>query len=72
MAKLHYAQVNVHKEIILSPRFARELGIAPEVEIRIEINGRGLYLHPSVNTLRRVYVEPTNKCNLTSAQFRYD
>src|SRR5574339_1271348 len=29
------------------------------------MNGRGLYLHPSVHTVRRVYVEATNKCNLT-------
>jgi MoaA/NifB/PqqE/SkfB family radical SAM enzyme len=65
MAKIHYARVNEHKEIILPPHFAKELGIAPDDEIRIEMNGRGLYLHPSVNTLRRVYVEPTNKCNLT-------
>jgi MoaA/NifB/PqqE/SkfB family radical SAM enzyme len=65
MAKVHYARVNEHKEIILPPHFARELGIAPEDEIRIEMNGRGLYLHPSINTLKRVYVEATNKCNLT-------
>ena len=65
MAKIHYARVNEQKEIILPPNFAKELGIAPDDEIRIEMNGRGLYLHPSVNTLRRVYVEATNKCNLT-------
>ncbi len=65
MAKIHYARVNQQKEIILPPNFAKELGIAPDDEIRIEMNGRGLYLHPSVNTLRRVYVEATNKCNLT-------
>ena len=65
MAKIHYARVNENKEIILPPHFARELGIAPEDEIRIEMNGRGLYLHPSVNSLRRVYIEATNKCNLT-------
>src|SRR5512147_1359675 len=65
MAKVHYAWVNERKEIILPPHFARELGIGPDDEIRIEMNGRGLYLHPSINTLRRVYVEATNKCNLT-------
>jgi MoaA/NifB/PqqE/SkfB family radical SAM enzyme len=65
MAKIHYARVNKHKEIILPSHFARELGIAPEDEIRIEMNGRGLYVHPSVNSLRRVYIEATNKCNLT-------
>src|SRR5512147_177066 len=65
MAKVHYAWVNERKEIILPPHFARELGICPDDEIRIEMNGRGLYLHPSINTLKRVYVEATNRCNLT-------
>lgn len=65
MAKIHYARVNEHKEIVLPSHFARELGLAPGDEIRIEPNGRGLCLHPSIHTLKRVYIELTNKCNLT-------
>lgn len=64
MTKIHYARVNEQKEIVLPPHFAGELGIAPGDEIRIEPNGRGLYVHPSIHTLKRVYVEVTNKCNL--------
>lgn len=64
MSKIHYARINEQNEIVLPPHFARELGIAPGNEIRIELNGRGLYVHPSVHTLKRVYVEVTNKCNL--------
>jgi MoaA/NifB/PqqE/SkfB family radical SAM enzyme len=33
--------------------------------VRVEPDGHGLYVHPSINTLKRVYVELTNKCNLT-------
>ena len=64
MAKIHYARVNEQHEIILPPHFAKDLGLAPGDEIRIEPNGRGLYVHPSVHALKRVYVELTNKCNL--------
>jgi MoaA/NifB/PqqE/SkfB family radical SAM enzyme len=65
MAKIHYARVNENKEIILPSQLAKDLGISPGDEIRVEANGNGLYLHPSINTLKRVYVEATNKCNLT-------
>ena len=65
MAKIPYARVNEHNEIILPPHFTRELGLTPGDKIRIELNGRGVYLHPSIHGLKRVYVELTNKCNLT-------
>jgi MoaA/NifB/PqqE/SkfB family radical SAM enzyme len=64
MAKVHYARVNEHNELVLPPHFTRDLGLAPGGEIRIEPNGRGAYLHPSIHGLKRVYVEITNKCNL--------
>ncbi len=65
MAKIHYAQVNDHKDVQLPPQLIKELGLAPGDEIRIEPNGRGVYLRPSIHTLKRVYLEVTNKCNLT-------
>lgn len=65
MAKIHYARVNEHREIILPAHLAKDLGISPGDEIRVETNGNGLHLRPSINTLKRVYVEATNKCNLT-------
>jgi MoaA/NifB/PqqE/SkfB family radical SAM enzyme len=64
MTKVQYARVNEQNEIVLPSHLARELGITPGDEIRIEPNGRGLYVHPSIHTLKRVYVEVTNKCNL--------
>ena len=64
MTKSHYAKVNEHNEVILPARVAEELGIVPGDELRIEPNGHGIHIHPPVNTLKRVYVEVTNKCNL--------
>ena len=64
MARIQYARVDKQGNIILPPQFARELGIAPGDEIRIEPNGHGTYLHPSIHHLKRVYVEVTNRCNL--------
>lgn len=64
MAKIHYARVNENNEIVLPPHFAKELGIASGDELRIEKNGHGVHLHPSIHMLKRVYIEVTNKCNL--------
>jgi len=64
MSKINYAQVDEHGNIILPPRLARDLGISPGDEIRVEPNGHGLCLRPSITALKRVYVEITNKCNL--------
>jgi MoaA/NifB/PqqE/SkfB family radical SAM enzyme len=65
MTRIRFARVNENKEVVLPPDFAKELGIAAGDELRIEKNGQGVYLRPSIHTLRRVYVEVTNKCNLT-------
>ena len=61
MAKIHHARVNENHEITLSAHFARELGLVAGDEIRVEPNGRGLRIHPSIHTLKRVYVEPTSR-----------
>lgn len=65
MAKIHYARVNQDGEVVLPPQLVKDLGISPGDEIRIEPDAGGLHLHPSIHTLKRVYVEVTNKCNLT-------
>jgi MoaA/NifB/PqqE/SkfB family radical SAM enzyme len=64
MAKTYYAHINQNGEIVLPQALAAKLGLAAGSEIRIEPNGQGLFLHPSINTLKRVYVEATNQCNL--------
>src|SRR5512136_1839810 len=64
MPKTQYARVNEHGEIILPPDLARDFGISPGDEIRVEPNGHGLHLSPPITKLRRVYVEITNQCNL--------
>lgn len=65
MAKIQYAKINDNKEVILPALLVKDLGLLPGDEIRIEPNGHGLYLHPSINSLKRIYIEVTNKCNLT-------
>lgn len=64
MTKIYNAQVNENSDITLPTHLLKELGIAPGDDLRIEKNGHGIYLRPPIHTLRRVYIEVTNKCNL--------
>jgi len=64
MPKTHYARVNEHGEIVLPAGLARDFGILPGNEIRVEPNGHGLHLSSPITKLRRVYIEITNRCNL--------
>lgn len=64
MPKTLYAHVNELGEIVLPPDLARDFGISPGDEIRVEPNEHGLHLGPPITKLKRVYVEVTNKCNL--------
>lgn len=65
MAKIQYVHVNGQKEIVLSPHLVKQLGIQPGDELRVDPNGHSLSIRPSVHALRRVYIEVTNKCNLS-------
>jgi MoaA/NifB/PqqE/SkfB family radical SAM enzyme len=67
MPKINYAHVDKHGNIVLPPDLIRDLGISPGDEIRVEPNGHGLRLSSPITTLKRIYVEVTNKCNLTCA-----
>ena len=67
MAKIKYAQVNERGEIILPREFASALGILPGDELRVEQIENAAMIRSSISTLRRIYIEVTNKCNLNCA-----
>jgi AbrB family looped-hinge helix DNA binding protein len=64
MPQTLYARVDENGNIVLPAALARKLGIQPGDEIRVMSDGQSLRLRPSITTLRRVYVEVTNQCNL--------
>lgn len=67
MTKLSYAHVDEYGNIILPVDQVRELGLQPGDSLPIETNEQGFSLRTPVTTLRRVYVEVTNQCNLNCA-----
>ncbi len=52
---------------MLPPAVAAQLGLAPGAQVRLEQMRNGLRLHRPVTHLAKLYVEPTNACNLDCA-----
>ncbi len=50
--------------LIIPAEVALEYGLKPGFQIRIEKKADGLSLRTPVTHLRKVYIEPTNRCNL--------
>jgi MoaA/NifB/PqqE/SkfB family radical SAM enzyme len=58
------ACVNAEGHLVLPPDALARLGLQPGAQVRLEQGPDGLRLRPSVMRLAKVYVEPTNGCNL--------
>lgn len=62
--KIDWAEVDQDGHLVLPPEIAGQLGIEPGARLRIEQQGNHLRLHRPANHLNKVYIEPTNLCNL--------
>ncbi len=58
------ATVDSRGRLILPKQLARDYGIKPGSELPLRAKADGLLIRPPVSQLRKVYVEPTNRCNL--------
>ena len=65
--KTAWAQVDEQGRLVLPPEAAAQLGLAPGALVRLEQMRNGLRLHRPVTHLAKLYVEPTNACNLECA-----
>ncbi|MDM7996446.1 MAG: SPASM domain-containing protein [Acidobacteriota bacterium] len=64
MTKDFVTHINNDGCLVLPPELAREFGLVPGARIRIESNTNKLTLLRPVTQLAKVYIEPTNRCNL--------
>jgi MoaA/NifB/PqqE/SkfB family radical SAM enzyme len=64
MTTRQYARIDEQGNLILPAQLAEQLGLSPGTQLLIEPYGFGLYLRSPITTLRRAYVEITNRCNL--------
>ena len=65
--KTAWAHVDEQGRLVLPPAAAAQLGLAPGAQVRLEQMRNGLRLHRPVTHLAKLYVEPTNACNLECA-----
>lgn len=49
---------------MLSPELCHSMGLRPGARLRAEVDGNTLWLHRPLNHLAKVYIEPTDVCNL--------
>ncbi|MGD0726996.1 MAG: radical SAM protein [Spirochaetia bacterium] len=58
------AEVDGEGRVVLPPLLARRAGVRPGSRVRISEDEAGLRIGRSVNSLARLYLEPTSECNL--------
>jgi MoaA/NifB/PqqE/SkfB family radical SAM enzyme len=59
-----WAYVDEQGRLLLPPEMAARFGLVPGAQMRLEESAQGLRLHRPVTQLAKVYVEPTDGCNI--------
>lgn len=60
----YLASVDGSGRISLPAELAMKWGLQPGAQVRIDPQGNGLFLHRPTSQLGKIYIEPTNQCNL--------
>jgi MoaA/NifB/PqqE/SkfB family radical SAM enzyme len=63
--KTQWAEVDREGRLVLPPELASQFGLTPGARLRIEPETNSLRLHRSLHQLAKLYIEPTNRCNIT-------
>ncbi|MBK7897257.1 MAG: radical SAM protein [Candidatus Promineifilaceae bacterium] len=59
-----WANVDEDGHLDLPPDVMTQFGIEPGTRLRLEMTANGLKLHRPVTHLAKIYIEPTNRCNI--------
>lgn len=59
-----WAYVDEASRLVLPPQMATQLGLRPGAQVRLEEVKNGLKLHRPVTHLAKIYIEPTDDCNI--------
>lgn len=59
-----WAEVDAQGRLILPPETAAHFGLAPGTRARLDVGANDIRLHRPVTHLAKVYLEPTNRCNI--------
>ncbi len=59
-----WAEIDDKGRLVFPPEVVERYGLKPGSKILLEENSAGMRLHQPVTRLGKVYIEPTNRCNL--------
>lgn len=62
--KVEWGQVDADGRLVFPAAVAQRLGLTPGAPVRLEPARNGVRLHRPITHLAKVYIEPTNACNL--------
>lgn len=62
---LLYATVDPQGHLILPDEFTQSQALEPGSAIPLHITPKGILIQPALSQLRKVYIEPTSRCNLS-------
>ncbi len=65
--KTVWARVDEQGHLVLPPEVAAQFGLKPGARMRVEPTRNSLRIHQPVTHLNKLYIEPTNACNLDCA-----
>lgn len=63
--KTLWAEVDSEGRLIVPAELVNQYGLTPGARLRIEADTNSVRLHRSVQQLAKIYIEPTNRCNIT-------
>ena len=60
----HWAEVDEQGRLVLPPEVAARYGLEPGARARLDMDSNSVRLHRPVTHLAKLYIEPTNFCNI--------
>ena len=61
---VEWGTIDAEGRLVISPEMRRSLGLEPGARMRLERDGNTIRLHRALGHLAKIYIEPTNACNL--------
>lgn len=61
---VEWGYVDEEGRLVISPEMRRSMGLEPGARLRLERDGNTIRMHRPLSHLAKVYIEPTNGCNL--------
>ena len=59
------ASLDSQTHLVLPPEILQDFGLEPGAQLSLRITPEGVVLRPPLSQLRKIYIEPTSRCNFS-------